>query len=97
MRRDVRKLLAGISKEYTLDAAARFGEFTKPVLLAWAPEDRFFTKAYAERLAAAFPDARLEWVPDSRTFVSLDQPQRLAELIERFVTTTAAVPSAAPA
>ena len=97
MRADTRKLLAGISKEYTLEAAARFGAFTKPVLLAWAPEDRFFTKAYAERLAAAFPDARLEWIEDARTFVSLDQPQRLAELVERFVTTTAGAPSAAPA
>ncbi len=97
VRRDARKLLGAISKEYTLDAAARFGGFTKPVLLAWAPEDRFFTKAYAERLAAAFPDARVEWIEDSRTFVSLDQPQRLADLVARFVTAPAAAPSGAPA
>ncbi len=92
VRRDARKLLRGISKEYTLDAAARFGEFTKPVLLAWGPEDRFFTWAFAERLAQAFPDARLERVEDCTTFVSLDQPERLAELIEAFVAQTAAAP-----
>ena len=54
------------------EAAERFGEFTKPVLIAWAPEDRFFKLRYAERLASAFPDARLELIEDSYTFVALD-------------------------
>lgn len=84
VRRDVAKVLTGISKRHTLQAAARFGEFDKPVLLAWAPEDRFFTLAYAERLASAFPNAKLEQIEDSLTFVSLDQPQRTAELIASF-------------
>ena len=55
------------------------------MLLAWAPEDRFFPFAHAERLADLLPDARLERIEDSRTFVSEDQPQRLAELIAGFV------------
>jgi pimeloyl-ACP methyl ester carboxylesterase len=69
-----------------LDAVTeRLGEFRRPVLIAWAPEDRFFPFEHAERLASIFPDSRLERIEDSRTFVSEDQPKRLAELIAAFV------------
>jgi pimeloyl-ACP methyl ester carboxylesterase len=89
IRREVAAILKGISKRYTLDVAQRFGEFTKPVLLAWAPEDRFFKLRYAERMMGAFPDARLERIEDSFTFVSLDQPERTASLIAAFAGETA--------
>jgi pimeloyl-ACP methyl ester carboxylesterase len=84
IRRDAAAILKGISSRYTLAAAERFGEFDKPVLLAWAPEDRFFKLRYAERLRDAFPDARLELVEDSYTFVPLDQPARIVQLITQF-------------
>jgi pimeloyl-ACP methyl ester carboxylesterase len=84
IRRQIAAVLKGMSKEHTLRAAARFGEFSKPVLIAWAPKDRFFKLKNAERLARAFPNARLELVEDSYTFVSLDQPQRTAQLIAEF-------------
>jgi pimeloyl-ACP methyl ester carboxylesterase len=84
IRREIASILTGISSDYTLDAAQHFGEFTKPVLIAWAPEDRFFKLQYGERLADAFPDARLELIEDSYTFVSIDQPERTAELISAF-------------
>jgi hypothetical protein len=35
----------------------------------------------AERMACDMPNARLERIPDSYTFVSVDQPERLAALI----------------
>jgi pimeloyl-ACP methyl ester carboxylesterase len=81
VRRDATAFLRGIDKRETIAAAERFGAFDKPVLIAWAPEDRSFKLRYAERLAAAFPQARLVTIPDSRTFVPEDQPDRLAELI----------------
>ncbi len=84
IRRQVAAILRGIDKRYTLAAAERFGEFDKPVLLAWAPQDRFFKLRYAERMAAAFPNARLERIDDSYTFVSIDQPERTAGLIASF-------------
>ena len=84
IRREIASMLKGISDRYTLEAAQRFAEFTKPVLIAWAPEDRFFKLSHAERLAAAFPDARLELIEDSYTFVPIDQPERTAELIAAF-------------
>jgi pimeloyl-ACP methyl ester carboxylesterase len=84
IRREIAAVLRGISARYTEEAARRFGEFRKPVLLAWAPEDRFFKLRYAERLLGAFPDARLEHIEDSWTYVPVDQPERTAELIAAF-------------
>jgi pimeloyl-ACP methyl ester carboxylesterase len=85
IRRDTAKLAAGMNKRYTLEAAERLRSFEHPVLLAWAPGDRFFKLAYAERLAKAIPDATLKTIDDAGTFVALDQPERLAELIDEFV------------
>jgi pimeloyl-ACP methyl ester carboxylesterase len=81
VRRDTRRVLAGVDPELLLDNTARLREFDRPVLIAWAPEDRFFPLEHARRLAAIFPDARVVEVPGSRTFVSLDQPERLTALI----------------
>jgi pimeloyl-ACP methyl ester carboxylesterase len=84
VRGDVQYFTRHIDKRLTLDAAAKLGGFDRPVLLAWASEDRFFKIAFAERLAAVFPDARLVPISDSATFVSEDQPGLLAELIAEF-------------
>ncbi len=93
IRREIASILKGISSRYTLQAAERFGEFDKPVLIAWAPEDRFFKLRYAERLAEAFPHARLERIEDSYTFVAIDQPERTAELVAAFASESRAVGS----
>jgi pimeloyl-ACP methyl ester carboxylesterase len=95
VRRDIAKVLRGVSNRYTLEAAERLREFDRPTLLAWAPEDRFFKFRYAERLAEAIPDARLERIEDSWTYVSEDQPERTADLIRAFVRDTAAAKAAA--
>ena len=84
IRRDARAVLRGISKRYTLEAAARLRDFAGPTMLAWATEDRFFKPRFAERLAGDIPGSRLEWIEDSRTFVSEDRPERLAGLIREF-------------
>jgi pimeloyl-ACP methyl ester carboxylesterase len=90
VRRDVAKVLKGVSNRYTIEAAERLRSFDRPTLIAWAPEDRFFKFRYAERLAAAIPNARLERIDDSYTYVSEDQPERLAGLIREFVRDTSA-------
>ncbi|HEX9482833.1 MAG TPA: alpha/beta hydrolase [Solirubrobacteraceae bacterium] len=84
IRRQTARVFAGMRPEHTLEAARHFGEMTMPVLLAWAPEDRFFKLANAERMAREIPGARLELVEDSLTFVPIDQPRRTAELIAAF-------------
>jgi pimeloyl-ACP methyl ester carboxylesterase len=84
VRRQASTTMVNFSKSHTLAAAARFKDFHKPVLIAWAREDKFFKVSDAERLAADFPNARLELIDDSYSFVSLDQPRRTAELIGAF-------------
>jgi pimeloyl-ACP methyl ester carboxylesterase len=81
VRRDAQHVMAGMNKRHTLAAAERFGDFHKPVLIAWSEEDKFFSGKYAKRLAEAFPNSRLEWIEDAYTFSPEDQPERLAELI----------------
>ncbi len=89
IRRDARKLIAGVSSRQTLDAAERLRDFPRPIRFAWAPEDRFFSISLAQRLAASVPDAEIEPIANARTFVPLDQPARVAELIEGFVAPSA--------
>lgn len=84
VRRDTAKVLKGISKRYTLEAAEALRRFDKPALLAWAREDRLFPTEYAKRMVAILPQGRLELIDDSYTFVPEDQPERLAELIGEF-------------
>jgi len=85
VRRDVTKLLKNVRKRDLLEAATHFKDFDRPVLLAWGTEKDFFDVEYAERLARDFPNARLERIGDSYTYVSEDQPERLATLIAEFV------------
>lgn len=84
IRRDTRKVLRGVDPRHTNAAAERLPQFAKPVLITWAPEDRVFPIEHARKLAALLPNARIEEVPDSYTFVPEDQPQRLADLIAGF-------------
>jgi pimeloyl-ACP methyl ester carboxylesterase len=83
--RDLRKALSAVKPTILLDNTPKLRTFDKPVLLAWAREDKFFKIEHARRLAAIFPDARVQEIDDAYTFVSWDQPDRLAELIGSFV------------
>lgn len=95
VRRDATKLLKGFSPRYTQEAARKLADLRVPALIAWARKDRFFPYRYAERLAQVIPDARLEPIGDSLTFVPEDQPERLAELIGAFIESTAISPKEA--
>ncbi len=84
VKHDVRKVTVGMNKRYTLEAAEKLKGSELPVLLAWAPGDRFFPIKYAERLAADTPNARIVEIPGAKTFVPIDEPQRVAEEIGSF-------------
>ena len=85
IRGDVTHFTAHISRRDLLATAEQLPNVTLPVLLAWADEDRFFKIEFAERLAADLPHARIVRIPDSRTFVMRDQPERLAAAIRDFM------------
>ncbi|MEU4251724.1 alpha/beta fold hydrolase [Amycolatopsis sp. NPDC026612] len=84
VRRDLRKLLREVHPRHTLAAAEALRTFDRPVLLAWAPEDKLFPIRLAHRLAALLPNAKLVEVPDSYTFLPEDQPAVLARHIVEF-------------
>jgi pimeloyl-ACP methyl ester carboxylesterase len=90
IRRDLRRVLAGLDASHTLDAAVRLADFRKPVMIAWSRDDRVFPGEHAERLAKLFRDSRLEWIEGARTFSPEDRPERLAELVGSFVRPPAA-------
>jgi pimeloyl-ACP methyl ester carboxylesterase len=88
IRRDTRRFLRGVHRRYTLAAAAKLPEFTRPVLLVGAADDRVFPARIADRLAELLPDVRRAVVADSYTFVPEDQPAELAELVVEFLRST---------
>ena len=85
VRRDLKKVTAGMNKRFTLEAARKLRGSELPLLLTWAPGDRFFPISYAERLAAEVPNARIVQIPGAKTFVPLDEPKRLADEIAGFI------------
>jgi pimeloyl-ACP methyl ester carboxylesterase len=90
VREDLGRVLLGIDTAHTIRAADRLPGFGRPALIAWSRDDAFFPPSDGEALAAALPDARLEWIDDAYTFSPEDQPERLAGLIAGFVREPAA-------
>jgi pimeloyl-ACP methyl ester carboxylesterase len=84
VKRDLKKVTVGMNKRYTLAAAAKLSDSQLPILLTWAPGDRYFPISYAQRLAAEAGNARIVEIPDAKTFVALDQPELLAKEIAQF-------------
>jgi pimeloyl-ACP methyl ester carboxylesterase len=82
--RDAAKVTAGMNKRHTLAAAERLHGSQLPILLTWAPGDKYFPISYAERLESEAGNAKLVRIQDAKTFVALDQPARLAEEIAEF-------------
>lgn len=85
IREDLARFLAGVDKRYTLTAAERLPAFGKPVLLAWAPEDRHFPLWLGEKLAGVLPNAELKTIENSYAFVPEDQPERLSAVMVEFL------------
>jgi pimeloyl-ACP methyl ester carboxylesterase len=81
---DLKKVTAGMNKRHTLDAAAKLRGSDLPLRLLWAPGDKFFPIKYAERLAGEVNNAEIVQIPDAKTFVPLDQPERIADELARF-------------
>jgi pimeloyl-ACP methyl ester carboxylesterase len=96
-RRDVARILRAIDAKYTQQAADRLREYKRPVLIAWATDDKVFPLEHAHQLAKRLPDARVEEIADSYSFVPEDQPDRLAELIREFASAGASSSASAAA
>ena len=90
IRRDLRKVTAGLRKTHTLSAAERLRDFDKPALIAWAPGDRLFPEVHARRLADLLPRSELALLAAGRTFSMIDQPAALAGAIAAWALSPAA-------
>jgi pimeloyl-ACP methyl ester carboxylesterase len=88
VRRDAVRFIGGLHRSVTLDAAEAIENFRRPVLLAWGRDDDILPVAHARRLAQAFPCAVVIEIPGSKTYVMIDAPERLAQLITEFVATS---------
>jgi pimeloyl-ACP methyl ester carboxylesterase len=81
VRRDVATFARGWRSDELADSARWLAQFDRPVLLCWAPGDPFFKYDLAKQLLATFASATLLEFRGARTFVSLDEPERLADEI----------------
>jgi len=85
VRRDTRRVVATLGDDAFMgQIAAELTGFTKPVLLLWAADDKFFPLEHAKWLAGILPNAHLQLIEGSRTWVMRDQPEQTADLIRRF-------------
>ena len=67
------------------DARGFLGEIEVPTLVIAAEQDTFTPMALAEEMAQAIPDAELEVIPDASHAAPVEQPDRIAERIEEFI------------
>src|SRR5215212_4297164 len=91
IRRDVLRFMARIDNADTIAAGQALRAFGRPALVVWTRGDRVFPESDGRRLAEDL-SAPLEILDDTRTFIPLDQPERLAELIRTFVAEREALP-----
>lgn len=85
---DAGKVTAGMNKRHTLAAAEKLRGSQLPIRLLWAPGDKYFPIRYAERLKSEAGNASIVTISDAKTFVPLDQPERVAQEIADFAAST---------
>jgi pimeloyl-ACP methyl ester carboxylesterase len=93
VRRDLARLLRAVDTRYTYEAAEGLRGFDKPALVLWADGDKIFPREHGRRLAALLPQGRFELIPDTRTFIPEEQPDRLAERVRDFIAEHDRVPA----
>ncbi|MDH3726361.1 MAG: alpha/beta hydrolase [Myxococcales bacterium] len=67
------------------DARGYLEEVRAPTLVVAAEHDTFTPMALAEEMAQTIPDAELEVIPEASHAAPVEQPDRIAERIEEFV------------
>ncbi len=93
IRRDFAKFATGAPRRKTLLACSeRLRDFDRPALVVWATEDRLMPREHGPRLAALLPQGRLVEIAESSTLVPEDQPERLAEVLTKFLARTGGEP-----
>jgi len=76
--------LAGFARELARRRAAGQG-FPIPLCLVYARQDPMVSPKVGERLAKLLPDAPMYWLERSSHFAQVDSPERVAEIVEHFL------------
>lgn len=76
-----RLLVALASWEPLVWGPSEMGKLAVPVRLVWGEEDRLFDRAYAEKMLAAFPDARAHFLAGCGHIPQRQCPRALAEAL----------------
>ena len=75
------------SSNYTIEAAEKLKSFTFPVLILWGEDDKkLFPMALGIQLKNIFSNVTLIQIPNSKTYVQEDAPQRMIKEINYFLT-----------
>jgi 2-hydroxymuconate-semialdehyde hydrolase len=77
--------LRRLNKEYTEAIADDLERITQPTLVIWGEKDPFQKPAYADKLAAAIPNAELVWVKDAGHWLIEEKPDEIGDLIKQFL------------
>jgi pimeloyl-ACP methyl ester carboxylesterase len=85
VRRDLARLLRAVDARYMFEAADALPSFDKPALVLWGADDKLFPLEHGRRLAELLPQGSFETMPDCRTFVPEEQPERLAQRLREFL------------
>ncbi len=81
VRQEASRFLRAVKPKELLDVSTRLDRFDGPVTLVWGAADRSFTIKLGRRLAKQFRNAKLVELKGAKTFVPLDEPDRLADEI----------------
>lgn len=74
------------SPKYTIEAAEKLKKETFPVLVLWGDDDKkLFPLELGKQLKNIFINSQLIQVPNSKTYIQEDEPDRMAQEIERFI------------
>lgn len=88
VRRDLVRYLKAAKRGGMMEVNDGLRQFHKPVLVAWAQDDKVMPPKHAERFAELMPHAEVVMVKDSYTLIPEDAPAELCEHIRRLIAGT---------
>lgn len=74
-----------LNPEYTMAIAKELETLPHETLILWGRNDPFQKPAYAEKLAAAIPNAKLIWIEDAAHWIQEEKPAEVAAHLMKFL------------
>jgi pimeloyl-ACP methyl ester carboxylesterase len=81
IRHDITRFARGVTRNELRDAKSWLSQFEKPTRIVWGTRDRLLSKSLGRRLVETIPHAVFVEVEDATTFVPIDNPTAVANVI----------------